>query len=66
MEDGHKTLIPAIHLNSSDSDDKLENLAQNLSDYINSIHSARAKSEQGIKRTTPKQYKLLKGKFLCI
>lgn len=43
MEDGRKDPNPAIHLNSSDSDDKLENLAQNLGDYINSIHSARAK-----------------------
>lgn len=66
MEDGRKATIPAIHLNSSDSDDKLENLAQNLGDYINNIHSACAKSKQGIKRTPSKKYMLLKGKFLCI
>lgn len=49
MGDGRKAPIPAIRLNASDSDDKLEKLAQNLGDYINSIHSARAKSAQASK-----------------
>ena len=55
MRDGRKAPIPAIRLNASDSDDKLEKLAQNLGDYINSIHSARAKSAQSSKEGTKEE-----------
>lgn len=49
MGDGRNAPIPDVHINASDSDDKLEKLAHNLDDYINSIHSARANSAQASK-----------------
>ena len=49
MGDGRNAPIPNVRLNASDSDEKLEKLAYNLDDYINSIHSARANSAQASK-----------------
>lgn len=49
MGDFRKAPIPDVRLNASDSDDKLEKIARNLDDYINSIHSTRAKSVQASK-----------------